>query len=223
MEDYFNVSTYFKALTAGNVLTRLVNSLIDAVNEHDHLPKILIFIIICDLLQDMDVYNIGIHESIKEATRWLIGQISIIIHCKRVELADKKPGSIYSDDPRMIFIRMLHRVEHQQQGSHADKVLSLHAKFNDALNDAVAGTKQQMMTIMSCNMLTHFDRWGKLSEKGKHAYLREMDELIERFDLNKIKLLPNPKAPSATRVNHNPQHRSWESGEFKEFNVPPAG
>ena len=79
MEDYFNVSTYFKAATAGNTLTRLVNSLIDAVNERDHLPKILIFITDCDLLQDMCVYDLGILESIKEATRWLIRQISIII------------------------------------------------------------------------------------------------------------------------------------------------
>ena len=116
MEDYFNVSTYFKAATAGNALTRLVNSLIDAVNERDHLPKILIFIIDHDLLQDMGVYDLGILESIKEATRWLIRQISIIIRCKRVELADKKPGSIYSDDPKMIFIRMLCRVEYQHRG-----------------------------------------------------------------------------------------------------------
>lgn len=79
MEDYFNVSTYFKAATVGNALTRLVNSLIDAVNERDHLPKILVFIIDRDLLQDMDVYDLTICESIKEATRWLVRQISIII------------------------------------------------------------------------------------------------------------------------------------------------
>ena len=125
MEDYFNVSTYFKAATAGNALTRLVNSLIDAVNERDHLPKILVFVIDRDLLQDMDVYDLTICESIKEATRWLIRQISIIICRKRVELSDKKPGSIYLDDPKMIFIRILCRVEHQPQGGHADKVPSL--------------------------------------------------------------------------------------------------
>ena len=111
----------------------------------------------------------------------------------------------------MIFIRMLCRVEHQHQGGRVDKVMSLRAKFNDALNDAVAGIEQRMMTITSCNTLAHFDRWGKLLEKGKHTYLREMDELIERFDLNKIKLLPNPKVCSATCITHDPQHGSPES------------
>ena len=61
---------------------------------------------------------------------------------------------------------MLYRAEHHMQGNCTDKFLSLHAKFNDALNDAVAGNKQHMMTITFCNTLHHFDRWGKLSEKA---------------------------------------------------------
>ena len=72
-------------------------------------------------------------------------------------------------------------------------MLALRPKFNDALNDAVSEIDQHMLTINSCNAAEHYNRWGKLSQKAKEEYWFELEELIEMFDIEKIKLLPNPK------------------------------
>ena len=50
-----------------------------------------------------------------------------------------------------------------------------------------------MMTISSCNTIDHFNKWGNLLMKGKYAFWYEMDELLERFDKDDIKLLPAPR------------------------------
>ena len=49
-----------------------------------------------------------------------------------------------------------------------------------------------ILTIEGCKDVTHFDLFGKLSNRGKLAYWKEMDELLEKFDRKKIQLLPNP-------------------------------
>ena len=49
------------------------------------------------------------------------------------------------------------------------------------------------MTINSCNAYEHFSRYGDFSLNGKSCFWNEVDELLERFDRIKIKLLPNPK------------------------------
>ena len=73
--------------------------------------------------------------------------------------------------------------------------LVLRAKFNDALNDQAAKVEHYIMMINSCNSFEHFDMKGHLSRKGKACFWWELDDLIEHFESNKVKLLPNPKNP----------------------------
>ena len=82
----------------------------------------------------------------------------------------------------------------------------LRSKFNDALNDNVAKNEHHIMTINSCDSYEHFDRAGKLSIKGKRAFWREIDDLIQCFEENCVKLLPNPKNPLARQYQ---QDRSY--------------
>ena len=67
-------------------------------------------------------------------------------------------------------------------------------RFNDHLNDAVAKTNQFILTMSSCNSYDHFDHRRNLS-KGRISLWHELDDLIDRFERNKVKLLPNPKNP----------------------------
>ena len=90
------------------------------------------------------------------------------------------------------------------------------AKFNDNLNDAVAKINQYIMTINSCNGYEHSDKHGNLTIHGKTNLWLEIDDLIQRFDLNKVKLLPNPKnspgfinrrhSASVNDVRNRPHH-----------------
>ena len=156
--------------------------------------------------------------------RWLVWQINTIIRRKRVALLEKKPGSVLGCATKMVFMRMLRRVGKYQEGSHIDKIDSLRAGFNDALNDVVAKIGHYMLTINSCNSYEHYDRAGKLSISGKTNFWCELDELIDRFDANRIKLLPAPKNPA--RFNHNLQrgnHTGASSSSYHWHSAEQAG
>ena len=64
--------------------------------------------------------------------------------------------------------------------------------MNEALNDAVARYDHRILTINSCNSSSHFDLWGNLSNKGYRSLWYEIDDLLERYDKNAVKLMPNP-------------------------------
>ena len=167
-----------------------MNALIEALNTRDCLLKLLIIILDKDMIENIDLPGLHDHRKtqqvISTTVTWLIRQMNIIIRRKRAKITEHKPGAVYSDDPKMIFVRMLRRFEHQPRGTRLEKIYSHRAKFNDTLNDVVAEISQYMLTINLCNTLEHYNHWGKLSAKGQRAYWAELDELVEKFDLKKI-------------------------------------
>ena len=205
--DYYNTTPYYQKANEGKAMTQILNSVIEAFNERDHLPKYIIFILDKDIIKDVDVFSFDAVKTLGKITAWLIKQINLMLRCRRADLTERRPRAVFQDDPKLVFCRMIRRIEHQPLGSHLDKVFSLRAKFNDALNDAVIEIDQHMLTINSCNSLSHFDRWGKLTHRGQTDFWEEIDELLERFDIGKIKLLPNPKQPrGCQQYKHQAQH-----------------
>ena len=78
-----------------------------------------------------------------------------------------------------------------KRGSTLDEIFALRAKFNDALNDAAGRLNHRILTVNSCNVTQHFTHRGELSVAGKRAFWMEIDDLLECFDSNRVKLLPN--------------------------------
>ena len=76
------------------------------------------------------------------------------------------------------------------------------AHFNDSLNDMTAKISQRILTINSCNAYKHFEQGGHLSQRGYSAFWQEMDDLLDRYERNKVKLLPNPKNPPREATHH---------------------
>ena len=73
-------------------------------------------------------------------------------------------GAISGINTKIIFVKMLRRV-----GKFNDKVghfCSYCAKFNDALNDAVAKVDLRILTINACNTYEAFEAGGGLLMKG---------------------------------------------------------
>ena len=106
---------------------------------------------------------------------------------------EKKPGSIYGNNPTVIYVRMIRCIDlNLQRGSRKDEIFAMRAKFNDALNQVVARANQRIMMINSCNSSSHFTHLGELSDKGKQDLWLELDYLLEKYDCKDIKLLPNP-------------------------------
>ena len=131
-----------------------------------------------------------------------------------MELLEKKPCAVYTGDPSIIFVRMIRRIDKFTPRSKLDLVYGLRAKFNDALNAGAARIEQHMLTLNSCNTSSHFDNWGKLSHRGRSAIWHEIDDLLERFDEGRVKLLPAPLKMKFKRAAHRPHDWSDEDNEF---------
>ena len=173
------------------------------------LPRYLIVIINRDLTNDLnDLPSAELARILQHLTDWLVKQINTVIQQKRIALYDVKPGAAADCHTKIVFVCMLRRVGSFHPESKFNKVYSLKAKFNDALNDAAASIKQHMVTINDSNTYEHFDHFGNLTLSGKDTFWSEMDHLLRRFDLDKFKLLPNPKNPPRNRQHMTSTGRS---------------
>ena len=192
----------------------------EAVNQKNaNLPRYLIVIMDKDFIPDM---NLGAvmdrDENNKVITLlldWFVHQIHTIVCRKRIDLYDCKPGAISGVNTKIIFVKMLRRIGKFHDKSQIGTVCSYRAKFNDALNDAAARMDLRILTISSCNSYDHFDSSGNLSAKGKRAFWLELDELLEKFNDNKIKLLPNPKNLPHQKSVPAPHHLHYKRDDME--------
>ena len=171
LTEYYNTKPFYKENSGGinHLFSRIVNTFMYALNKCEQLPHFIVIIPDCDLVKDViEIKNPGeLVRALEKVTHWMVKQIRNLRSQKRLQLMERKPGSVYSGDPKVIFMRMLRRPISINDSSVKNKVCSWTSKFNYALNEVIAETELNIMTIVSCNSPDHFDRWGNLSDKGK--------------------------------------------------------
>ena len=147
---------------------------------------------------------------------WFVHQINVVVCHKRMYLLEKKPGAISGFTTKIIFLHMLRRIGSFKENSKMDLFTSLKPKVNDSLNDAVVKIGQYILTVNACNEYEHFTHKGRLSNMGKNVFWHEVDDLLQRFDLNKVKLLPNLKnPPRAAQIGMHYSHTSRSTTSFR--------
>ena len=196
MQEFFNVKILCQDDDTEFAASHTVNTLINALNGNNaRLPKILLVVVDMDVINDIDdVFDEDAPVIVQQSTNWLVRQINTRIRRKKLDLYEKNPGAVFGT-PSIIFVKMLRRIGNYGSETILAGALSLRAKFNDALNDAVAKTDLRILTITACNTYEDFDHKAMLSIRGKTSFWREIDDLIQKFDHRRVKLLPNPKNP----------------------------
>ena len=190
MCEFYNVFGYHKM--AGNVLTRLINALLEGLNSRHRLPRIVIYFFDKDVLEAMCLWDDEeeIKQTLDEIMMSLAKQTKLLIKRKRYNVSEHNPGAVFGEDPKVVFIKMLRRPAHYQQGEDMERISALRPKFNDSLNMAAAEHKYYIMNLSSSSLLENFDDEGNLNDAGKIAIWLEIDSMIDQFDRNKIQLLP---------------------------------
>ena len=109
LHEYYNVKSFYELSKNGIQYraTRIVNAVVDAVNQTHRLPHFLIIMPDKDILAELDVFNYQVETILRQYVLWMVKQISMVIRRKKAELLDKKPGAIYAGDPVLIFVRMI--------------------------------------------------------------------------------------------------------------------
>ena len=103
IHEQFNVISYYKQFSTGvrRCAARIINALFEGLNERDRLPCYLVIIPDKDLISDIDVFEFGASRIITDVLQWMLKEINMFLHRKRLEILDKKPGAVAEDDLKL--------------------------------------------------------------------------------------------------------------------------
>ena len=142
----------------------------------------------------------------------------MVLHRCRLDFLETKLGAVHGYSTKTIYVRMLRRIGTFPDESRMANICRLCSKFNDTLNDSAAKVNHHILTITLCRNYEHFDKSSKLSARGKQEFWLEIYELLDRFDSNNIKLLPNPKNPPGMQKFYKKgKCRSGQHSQFKDW------
>ena len=150
--DMYNVFTYVpnKNLGACRTVARIYNALAEGLNNRICLPRFLLVIIDKDIVEDINLFEYSASTAIFKVFEWLIRQINIAIKRRRTELIDVKPGAVYGNDPRIIFVSMLRRPMLFDRESRMEKIVALRSKFNAIINELAESYDNNILNIDIC-------------------------------------------------------------------------
>ena len=165
LHDYYNIKGYFyTASWVTSATSRILNKLIEALNENDKLPKMLIFVMNKDIISDLKDFNFGATKNLANIVNWLTRQCKIAIRQKKLQILKRKPGASISDKfPIIMYTTMIRRAEMYLRNSKIAQICSLRSKFNEILHEIAAKQDSKIININSCATLDDFDRMGNLS------------------------------------------------------------
>ena len=174
LQEYYNVKGFnYPSANAGikYATTRILNSVIEALNSCDRLPRMILLLPDQDIINDVNLYDFGAYKVIAAVVNWLTHQVDIAICRKKLQISEKKLGAISSSRyPSIIHVNMIHRAVYFRPGTKMESTCSLRLKFNEILNDAAARQEHHILTIKSCDAGDHFDCWDNLSSKGRVVF-----------------------------------------------------
>lgn len=167
------------------------------MNEKPHPPKMLFIVPDKDILSIL--HNIGVSDAltIGAVIHYLVKQIDMIIERRRMDLLDKKPGSVCQDDqPKIVWVRMLKRPAVVRLDS--SNIYALRGKFNSILEEHIQDGNADNHYIISIEVDNdNFDLTGNLTTAGQLKFWNEILRGLEKFDTGAIKLKPRKYQPIA--------------------------
>ena len=97
LQEHYNVHMYFKNASNGVkwAIGRIINSLIEAINEHHRLPKLILIMIDKDIVNELEALHADqIVSTLWDSVNWLMRQFNTTIHRKMIQLLEMKPGAV---------------------------------------------------------------------------------------------------------------------------------
>ena len=215
LEQYYNVQGFYPSTAdvRTTASSRILNSTIEALNEDERLPRMLIIILDKDILGDFKKLDYGIAANITLVLNSLTREIDIAVRRKYHQILKRKPGALGADtDPAIIYVDFIQRSRRFERDSKINKICNLRFKFNKILHEAADEQGHKVLSIRECSG-HHFDDLGNLTNTGKIAFWKEMDFLLEEFDNDKIKLLPKLHKISSTNEDRGSAQRQHHYNE----------
>ena len=171
-----------------SILSRVLNSLLEALNEKPHLPRYIIVVIDRDWLHHSKFVDFGAGGAITTAIQWWLWEFNRNIDSRKDQLHRKRPGALsMHSEPRFIWVTMLKWP--YIHDSFLSAVYALTWKFNKNLERVIAGDWHSLILKPEIPMNNaEFDIWGNLTARGRVSYWNHLDQVIRDFDHGKLEL-----------------------------------
>ena len=212
---HYNVSGHHPTSAAvHNVITRFLNTFVEALNEHNLLPKFIIIVPDKDLLTGQNSKT-EVSIMIGVILHHLIKQMDIYIEHRKADLLEKCPGEVIDDEyPKLIWVHMMKRPKNLSP--EFNHIFALRGKFNAILEERLMDGKAENHYIMSTEVyLNEFNFTGGLSAAGITHFWEEINKGMKRFDKDQITLKPHQKVGTAE------QNKLAELKFKRKFPTPP--
>ena len=108
------------------------------------------------------------------------------IEAKKDQLFRRKPGSVKEDEPRIIWINMIDRVNGRSQ------ILAHRHKYNRVVENILASKEKHHIMDINAEIAEpgNYNQFNRLNDFGKARFWLEVDKQIELFEKAKIMLKP---------------------------------
>ena len=210
-------------------MTKIVNSLVKALNDAVLLPRIILVIPDDDLLHEIGKLRVGTEAMIiiEKVVSWVMTEMEHAIQSKKEELRKKKPGSITTGEPKVIWIKMIKRY------NACNNLMQVRNTYNEIVEKCLLNkTGHYIMDVI--DKMTDQSYFlpqtpYSLTNDGKARYWREVDFQLENFDDQKLSLKPQrqlevAEVPQGGRnINPIPHFKynkfykhGWKKNNFKQ-------
>ena len=224
MYQQFNVCCFTTNPTSRvkSTAVKIVNCLIKAMNDQvpkeleepdkiidKFLPRIIIVAPDWDVIRYVDHDDYGVDEIFGTIIKLMIEtMINEVEKCKE-QMLQIKPGAVTPGEPKFIWIKCIRRL-----GGY-DKAMSVCNRFNKLLEHFLAEKKHHYIIDMdpALNDSTYFNKDNELNASGRVKYWQEVNDSIDMFELDKLKLKPAANPEQAD--NHE------QTAQQKRYKLPP--
>ena len=165
-----------------NTLARLINPIIDELNEAIRMPKYVIMVPDWDILRGMKNLDFGVTYMSGRSIVWLCSELEKLFDARRQDLYAKTKGSILSDEPYIIWVKAIKRPRRCD-------AMAVRHKFNDAMNNTIAHYRNNhIMNVRVDQNL--FDLSNNLLPAGKIQFWCELNAQMKSFHKGEMDLKP---------------------------------
>ena len=209
--DQFNISCFSpNQQSLVNVLARMVNCVIKALNDALKLPWMIIFVPDADILafikKSVDPDNTeNIDIFLDAAMLWIVNQVARAIEAAKDNLSCRKPGAVVPYEPKLVWVKMMNRLNGKSS------ILKMINIFNECLENCIAGRSGYFIIDLDQAMddSNFFDLENKLNSYGCSHFWNELDKVIEKFEKREVSLKPfGRKFPFSRRPSQAPRRHS---------------
>ena len=190
-----------------NVLTRICNTFIQALNEHAKLPKFLVIMLDADLIKYITFNGMGVSTIYGEWISWLLKELKSAIDTTKSQLPVKAKRDNYP---------VLYWVNAAIHPFFPDN--NLHQKFNLCL-ESIIKQEPSMHVVKFKNHWSQDDNSlvnhvGTISEIRKNEYWRAVDTTIEFNVLKQEAFLKKQASKVMNGVLERPKPQEDEMSRF---------